>query len=121
MKTRRPSCNRLVVALSFAAGGLALLLAPAARAADDEPAATPYRPSVAGGATMSRPGWLELEFGAQRLGGRAAQRRDSVPYLMKLALSENWGLLLGGDAQVHLPAESGARLNGVGDTTFTLK
>ena len=119
MNTRRPFCTRLIAAASFAAG--VLVQSAAARAADDEPTVTPYRPSVAGGAYMSRPGWLELEFGAQRLGGRSSQRRDSVPFLMKLAPNESWGLLLGGDAQVRLPPESGERPSGVGDTTATLK
>ena len=121
MKLHRRLVWRIAAVPLIAAVAMLGLLHASAMAADDEPAATPYRPSVAGGAYMSRPGWLELEFGAQRLGGRSAQRRDSVPYLMKLALSENWGLLLGGDAQVRLPPESGARLSGVGDTTFTLK
>ena len=74
-------------------GSLAALL-PLTLAADDEPAATPYRPSVAGGAFMSRPGWLEVEFAGQRSGGNHTDRRDNLPYLLKLALSENWRVLL---------------------------
>ena len=99
-----------------------LLLVPfSASAAEDEPAATPYRPSVAGGATMSRPGWLDLEFGAQRLGGKRTDRRDSLPYLLKLAISENWGVLLGGEAQIRLAPAGGNVVRGVGDTVATLK
>ena len=89
MKTCRPTRACLMAALSFAAGACALLAPSTAWAADDEPAATPYRPSVAGGAYLSRPGWLDFEFGAQRLGGNNTDRRDSLPYLLKLALSEN--------------------------------
>lgn len=107
--------------MPLAAAVAATLMCQPARAADDEPAATPYRPSVAGGAFMSRPGWLELELGAQRLGGGNTDRRDSLPYLLKLALSEQWGLLLGGEAQVRVASAGGNSLNGVGDTTFTLK
>lgn len=99
-----------------------MLLAPLnALAADEEPAATPYRPSVAGGAYMSLPGWLDLEFGAQRLGGSDSDRRDSLPYLLKLALSENWGVLLGGEAQIRLAPAGGNVVRSVGDTVATLK
>lgn len=118
---RRPPVLRTAAVPFVAAAAMLGLPHAAAWAADDEPAATPYRPSVAGGAFMSRPGWLELEFAAQRVGGRSAERRDSLPYLLKLAFSETWGLLLGGEAQVRLPAEGGSRLSGVGDTTATLK
>lgn len=121
MKTCHPTRACLMAALSFAAGACALLPPSTAWAADDEPAATPYRPSVAGGAYMSRPGWLDLEFGAQRLGGNNTDRRDSLPYLLKLALSENWGVLLGGEAQIRLAPEGNSAIRGAGDTVATLK
>ena len=122
MKSFRPSRASLLAALSFAAGVCTLLLpTPPAWAADDEPAATPYRPSVAGGAYMSRPGWLDIELGAQRLGGKNTDRRDSLPVLLKLALSENWGLLLGGEAQVRQVPGGASSVRGVGDTVATLK
>ncbi len=119
MKTCHPYGVCHALAAVFAASSL--LACPTAWAADDEPAATPYRPSVAGGAYMSRPGWLDLELGAQRLGGRHTDRRDSLPYLLKLALSENWGVLLGGEAQVRLAPDGGSSVRGVGDTVATLK
>jgi hypothetical protein len=110
-------------AFALAAGAGALLATAPARAADadDEPTATPYRPSVAGGAYLSRPGWLEVEFGAQRLGGRDTDRRDSLPYLLKLALDERWAVLLGGEARVRLAPQGGSTVSGVGDTVATLK
>ena len=110
-----------LIVLPLAAAVAAASMATPACAADNEPVATPYRPSVAGGAFMSRPGWLELELGAQRLGGHDTDRRDSLPYLLKLALSEQWGLLLGGEAQIRQTPAGASGLSGVGDTTFTLK
>ena len=47
-----------------------LMLAAASCAnAEGEPAATPYRPSVSTPATLSEPGWLEMELGVQRVQG----------------------------------------------------
>ena len=70
---------------------------------------------------MSRPGWLEVEFAGQRSGGNHTDRRDNLPYLLKLALSENWRVLLSGDTQARLTPDVGTRLAGIGDTTATSK
>lgn len=121
MKTLRTSRAMRTAALSVVVSVCTGLPPTCAWAADDEPAATPYRPSVAGGAYLSRPGWLEVEFGAQRLGGKHTERRDSLPVLGKLALDEQWAVLLGGEAQVRQAPEGGSNLRGVGDTVATLK
>lgn len=120
-KIHRPSRHRRAALAAVACGACALLATPPAHAADDEPAATPYRPTVANGAYLSRPGWLELELGAQRQGGHDTDRRASLPYLLKLAASESWGLLLGGEAQVRQTTDGGSSIRGVGDTVVTLK
>ncbi|MFL6672651.1 MAG: transporter [Massilia sp.] len=89
-------------------------LAPAAGAADFADV-TPYRPSVSNPAQLPAPGQLELEAG-----GLAAGNERSLPYLLKLAFSDTWGVLLGGDAYVRTHA-SGASNEGIGDTSLVLK
>ena len=109
-------------AVAFGVGVCLLaLVLPAARAAADEPAATPYRPTVAGGAALSRPGWIEVELGAQRLGGSRTERRDSLPVLVKLAFDEQWAVLLGGDAQLRQSPAGSSAVRGAGDSVLTLK
>ncbi len=106
--------------------GLVILagIMPSAYAAEDQPAATPYRPTVSNPADLSHPGWLELEFGGQRIKGGSSsgdRRRESTPVLVKLAFSENWGILIGGELQVRRIDTGDALYKGAGDTTFTLK
>lgn len=102
--------------LTFAAAALFLTL-PAW--ADDGPPVTPYRPSIASPAQLPAPGQLEFEIGglSEKDDG---DRRGSLPYLFKLAFSEEWGVLLGGDAYVSAHDDDG-RHDGVGDTMVTLK
>lgn len=99
---------------------VALLIVYLESAFADDSAITAYRPSVSNPAQLPVPGQLELE-----LGGLHATtddtRRDSVPYLFKLGFSEQWGMLLGGEAQVWQRDESNAHERGAGDTTITLK
>jgi hypothetical protein len=86
----------------------------------DEPAVTPYRPTVSTPAALSEPGWLELEAGGQRIkdgGGR----RDSLPYTAKLAFSPNWGLRISGEAAIQQRDEDGSKSSGFGDTSLILK
>lgn len=87
----------------------------------DEVEARPYRPTVSNPADLSAPGWLELEFGAQRTKRGEDKWRDSFPVLAKLALSENWGILLGGEMGIRRTDSSEQIFNGYGDTTVTLK
>lgn len=108
-----------VVALLAAA----TVLMPTARAQDsnEQPAVTPYRPSVSTPAALSAPGWVELEAGVQRAHGAAGARRDTLPYTVKLAFSADWGVRIGGDAWVRQRDESGQRLAGGGDSSVVLK
>ena len=88
--------------------------------ADDAPAVTPYRPSVSSPAQLPAPGQLELELGG--LSSKAdGQRRSSLPFAFKLGFSEQWGVVLGGEAWVRGRDDAGARVQGVGDATFVLK
>ena len=110
------------------AGAVAIAVAAAmspatawAQAADEAPAVTPYRPSVSTPAALSAPGWIEVEAGLAHARGEAQARRDSLPYTLKLAFSDDWGVRLGGDAWVHQRDELGAPLSGGGDTSLVLK
>lgn len=99
---------------------IALLLTCMEAAFADENAITPYRPSVSNPAQLPTPGQLELELGG--LASKAGSaRRDSVPYLFKLGFSQQWGVLLGGEAQVWQRDDTGAHERSVGDTTLTVK
>lgn len=99
----------------------ALALPLAAHADDDAPSATPFRPTVTSGASISAPGWLELEFGGQRLGGNGMDARNSWPYLLKYSLNARFALLVGGDSYVATTPAQSALIDGRGDTTLTLK
>jgi len=90
-------------------------------AAESEPAAKPYRPTLSNPADLSVPGWLELEFGTQRIKGGEDKWRDSYPVLAKLAFSENWGVLLGSELAVQRTDISDQVFKGNGDTLFVIK
>jgi hypothetical protein len=92
-----------------------------AQSPDDAPAVTPYRPSVSTPAALSAPGWLEIEAGALHERGSGAARSDSLPYTLKLAVTPDWGVRLGGDAWVRQTDDAGQRLSGLGDTSIVLK
>jgi hypothetical protein len=109
--------RRIVLAatLTGAAGCFAQVAAP------DEPAATPYRPTVSTPATLSAPGWLELEFGLTHAHADAAAHRDNTPYTLKLAFTPDWGIRIAGDGWVRQTDESGQRASGFGDSGLVLK
>ena len=85
----------------------------------EDPAATPYRPTVANPAELPVPGWLEIEAGWLRHSGQGA-RREALPYTAKFAFSEDWGVLLGGELHVR-DRENGETVSGAGDTALVLK
>ncbi|CAN7693603.1 transporter [Pseudoduganella sp. LjRoot289] len=88
--------------------------------AQDETGITPYRPSVSSPAQLPLAGQLEFEVGGWS--GKSDQgRRKSVPYTFKLAFSEEWGVLLGGEAYIGVRDAAGQRERGVGDTSLVLK
>ena len=103
-----------------AALALPLAFAGAARAADEEPSTTPYRPSVSTPAALSAPGWLEIEAGWQHDDAGGGARRDAIPLTFKIAFDEDWGVRLGNEVWVRQRAE-GATKSGFGDTGLVLK
>jgi hypothetical protein len=91
----------------------------AARADSGFEPITPYRPSVSSPAQLPAAGQVEAEIGGLRQRNDDS-RRSSVPYLVKLAFGNEWGVLLGGEARVWQRDDSG-RSQGWGDTTLVLK
>ena len=89
--------------------------------AEEEIAATPYRPSVSTPAQLSAPGWLEGEFGLQRLTGPDSVRRESLPYSFKYAFTPDWGVRVSGDSYVRDTDSGSATVGGGGDTAIILK
>ena len=98
---------------------LIIFMVPSWALADEEPTATPSRPTVASGAAISEPGWLEAEFGIQQTKD-SADKRGSLPYLFKYSVNDNWAVWLGGEAYIRDDAE-GVVERGFGDTSLTLK
>lgn len=96
-----------------------LMLAGTARAADDDNAISPYRPSVSSPAQLPLAGQLEFELGGLRVRADDS-KRSSLPYQVKLAFSREWGLLIGGEAHVWV-RDAGGKLQGLGDTNIVLK
>ena len=86
----------------------------------ETPAVTPYRPSVSTPAQLSAPGWLEAEFGWLRAASDGTDR-DSVSYTLKLALTSDWGIRIGGEAVVREVLPAGGSRYTFGDTAFVLK
>jgi hypothetical protein len=83
--------------------------------ADEDPAVTPYRPSVSTPAALSAPGWLEVEAGGQRIAD-SGDHRDSMPFTLKYAFSQDWGVRVGGEAIVHVPGDTS-----IGDLGIVVK
>jgi hypothetical protein len=114
--------NRKLDAIAVATISLALAFLPAiAKAADDEPTAVPYRPSVSTPAALSTPGWIEVEAGLLHEHDGSGAYRDSVPATVKLAFSPDWGVRVGADAWVRQRDDTGQRTSGLGDTAVVLK
>ena len=117
------AANRLTKASrALVPAALAACLQGPAMAGDADPVA-PYRPSVSSPAQLPVPGQLEMEAGGLRVRsgtGAAAARRDSLPLLLKLAFSSEWGLLLGADAYVAV-RDGSMQARGFGDTNLTVK
>ncbi len=107
----------------FAAAALAVAAAAVptlASADDDGPSAQPYRPSVSTPATLTAPGWLEIEGGVVHSRDESAHR-DGVPVTAKLAFTPDWGVRVTADAWVRTRDDSGSQVSGYGDTAFVVK
>jgi len=99
-----------------------LLSAGAASAADspDELQATPYRPTVSNPADLPVPHHFEWEAGGYAGRDPGDARPISVPYLLKYAFTDDFGLLIGGESFV-VDRSSGDTARGWGDTSVTMK
>jgi hypothetical protein len=84
-------------------------------------AVTPYRPTVSTPAELSAPGWIEAELGVIGSDGGAPPARDSAPYALKLAFSDDWGVRIDGEIWVRDIGTDGRSMSGVGDTGIILK
>ncbi len=111
--------SRPAIALSIAL--LTSLLTGQAACADEEPTATPYRPTVSNPAELSLPGWLEIEAGMARTKGGGANWQNNMPWLAKVAFSEDFGVMLGSDLRVRQSDAGGPLQHGGGDSTLTFK
>lgn len=116
---KRMTDKRARLALAALSAALSAMPALPALGAEEE-AVTPYRPSVSTPAQLPAPGQLEFELGGLSALGDGA-RRNSLPYTFKLAFTEEWGVLVNGEAYVSVPGDDGVRLHGIGDTAVVLK
>ncbi len=103
----------------LAAAG-AISLSPVLGCAE-EPTATPYRPTVSNPADLSAPGHVEWETGVQRDRGGPSVKRASVPWLLKYAFTDAFGVLVGGEGVVTQTDSNGDTLRGGGDTALIFK
>lgn len=83
--------------------------------------ATPYRPSVSSPAALSAPRHLEMESGGITAKNPGGSTRSSLPWLLKYAFSDRFGVMIGGDAVARETLNAGSRLTGGGDTALALK
>ena len=101
--------------------GIALIsLVSLSAFAQDQPGVSPYRPSVSSPAQLPLAGQLELELGVLR-NKTDNERRDSLPYLFKLAFNKEWGILFGGESYVSNRDDFAHKEKGMGDTSIVLK
>ncbi len=103
------------------ASGVAVWSTRALSAEPEDVSVTPYRPTVSTPAALSAPGWLEIEAGLQGADVGGAPRRDSFPYALKLALTEDWGVRVAGEAWVRDPTALNRESAPGGDTSLILK
>jgi hypothetical protein len=100
---------------------LALPAIRAARAVEEEPTVTPYRPTVSNPADLPQPGWVEGELGGSHTFGEDGSRSESVPWLVKYAFDENHGILVGGNAFVRSAPVGAPAASGFGDLILEWK
>jgi hypothetical protein len=76
---------------------------------------------VSNPADLSAPGWFEGELGGLRTLNQDHSRNDSVPWLLKYALDENYGLLLGANGYVSQQLPGAPAQGSFGDTFLEWK
>jgi hypothetical protein len=82
----------------------------------------PYRPTIANPADLPAPGYLEVEMGAARSRDRVEQTRVTTsPVLLKYAINEDIGVLVGTDGHVRQKNAGGDVQSGWGDSSGALK
>ena len=110
-----------------AASAFALVAAASSAVADDgeRPDAVPYRPTISTPAALSAPGWLEGEIGGLLIRNHhvddGIERRASVPYTLKYAFTDDWGVRVGGETFAHARLADSTTDSGFGDTALVLK
>lgn len=88
----------------------------------EEPAATPYRPTVSNPAELPVPGYLEFEAGWLRDTGKGkGEHHSTLPLFAKYAFSEDFGILLGSEFGIRQTDSAGEVSKGHGDTNLILK
>lgn len=87
---------------------------------NDDYAITPYRPSVSSPAQLPLTGHLEIEIGGLSTKTDSV-KRNSTPYGLKLALNEQWGAVITGEAIIQTVDGQGSRAYSFGDTSLVLK
>ena len=97
---------------------MALCLTHGAMAEEPSPV-TPGRPSVSSAAQLPAAGQLEMELGGLRQVSTGSAR-NSLPYQLKLALSSEWGLAIGGEAYIA-STDADTSNASAGDTSLLLK
>ncbi|WP_411726900.1 transporter [Methyloglobulus sp.] len=84
------------------------------------PTVTPYRPTVSNPAELSALNHFEFELGTQFNQPGMIEEQYSLPFLLKYAFLENWGILVGGEAWIK--AENAEHVDSsFGNTTLLLK
>lgn len=101
--------------------GILMFAMSAPAFAEEPPSVTPYRPTVSNPAALSQPGWLEVETGWNSSKATDNSSRGNLPYTLKFAFTDSFGVLLGGDAYIEQTDSAGEPLRGAGDTLLLLK
>lgn len=112
----------VLLVIGLASGALAQTSdAPArstkAPAPDNLPTVNPYRPTVTDPASLTAPGYLEMEVGgADQHGGAGTHRAFSTPTVLKLTnLSKRLEFHVGYGGYLHLTGDDGVTSTGRGD------
>jgi hypothetical protein len=121
---RERQVTQLVIPVKAGMTGILLCLSaiPIAYADDtDIPTVTPYRPTVSNPASLPHAGWIEGEFGGLATHGEDGSRSGSVPWLVKVALADDYGILVGGNAYVTSTPVGERTTRGIGDLSLEWK